>query len=294
MPLLYGEGAVKAFRSLQENIIARSSDETIFPWTTEGSGLRGMLALIPAEFAESGTVRRLAVTVPRPPSVAATYSLEFSTATGNRSALELIRRDWFCCSLATSMRAPIASILLEGQSRKHLPVELWRPTTEDSLWRRKPSASHHTQLLLPSFPPPILMCDFYSKINVASQGPDRDDAAYDNNDWRPSVALHINMMLRLAVLATVLLTIIVAEDSTSGLGLASVCIALGASLNWMWYHFKESLVSVWVPAVTLLIVRSRYMLIVFMLMCSCVSTWQILLTYRHANRTRHSNDSLGV
>lgn len=51
MPLLYGEG-VKAFRRLQEEIIKRNNDLTIFAWSTPGPFQNQVLGL----FAESPTV----------------------------------------------------------------------------------------------------------------------------------------------------------------------------------------------------------------------------------------------
>lgn len=53
MPLIYGEGS-KAFRRLQEEIIRRSNDVTIFDWlTSEDSCWRGILANSPDEFSIS-------------------------------------------------------------------------------------------------------------------------------------------------------------------------------------------------------------------------------------------------
>ncbi|KAL8778401.1 MAG: hypothetical protein Q9213_007427 [Squamulea squamosa] len=52
MPLLYGEGAQKAFIRLQTEIINRSDDETIFAWTSN-QHRSGMLATDPSFFADS-------------------------------------------------------------------------------------------------------------------------------------------------------------------------------------------------------------------------------------------------
>lgn len=54
MPLLYGEGA-RAFKRLQENIVAHSQDESIFAWTSWDrhdviTRSRGILARSPSEF----------------------------------------------------------------------------------------------------------------------------------------------------------------------------------------------------------------------------------------------------
>ncbi|KAK5126047.1 hypothetical protein LTR85_011402 [Meristemomyces frigidus] len=54
MPLLYGEGG-KAFLRLQENIIQRSNDQSIFAWYNP-KGDRGMLASHPNAFAMSSNI----------------------------------------------------------------------------------------------------------------------------------------------------------------------------------------------------------------------------------------------
>ncbi|KAL8982446.1 MAG: hypothetical protein Q9177_005270 [Variospora cf. flavescens] len=59
MPLLYGEGAVKAFLRLQSEILSKSEDETIFAWTSDPhssgfSGFSNLLASEPRFFANSG------------------------------------------------------------------------------------------------------------------------------------------------------------------------------------------------------------------------------------------------
>ena len=61
MPLLYGEGA-KAFQRLQEEIIRRSCDQSIFAWAYPNhryadDAPRALLALSPHEFKDSGEVR---------------------------------------------------------------------------------------------------------------------------------------------------------------------------------------------------------------------------------------------
>lgn len=62
MPLLYGEGN-KAFIRLQEEIIRRSDDQTIFLWRdpdpdSNGSAIRGMLARHPSEFSDCNDMIR--------------------------------------------------------------------------------------------------------------------------------------------------------------------------------------------------------------------------------------------
>jgi hypothetical protein len=59
MPILYGEGARKAFVRLQEVIMIDFDDQSLFAWTqpsTEPTTLRGLLADSPADFATSGTI----------------------------------------------------------------------------------------------------------------------------------------------------------------------------------------------------------------------------------------------
>ncbi|KAL9627159.1 MAG: hypothetical protein Q9204_006769 [Flavoplaca sp. TL-2023a] len=55
MPLLYGEGAFRAFQRLQIEIIGQSSDESLFVWTSNEPAL-GMLAPSPSCFANSGNI----------------------------------------------------------------------------------------------------------------------------------------------------------------------------------------------------------------------------------------------
>lgn len=62
MPLLYGEGAKKAFFRLQEEILKSSDDHSIFAWTMESSEvaqypLQGLLASSPTFFQSCGNVR---------------------------------------------------------------------------------------------------------------------------------------------------------------------------------------------------------------------------------------------
>ncbi|PVH77501.1 HET-domain-containing protein [Cadophora sp. DSE1049] len=57
MATLYGEGAIKAFMRLQQEIISKTDDESIFAWSHRLGG-GGLLANSPTFFAESGDVRR--------------------------------------------------------------------------------------------------------------------------------------------------------------------------------------------------------------------------------------------
>jgi hypothetical protein len=61
MPLLYGEGGVKAFMRLQEELMKETNDLTIFAWQAKASNsalisYRGALAWSPQEFAGSGAI----------------------------------------------------------------------------------------------------------------------------------------------------------------------------------------------------------------------------------------------
>ncbi|KAI4933260.1 hypothetical protein J4E85_003665 [Alternaria conjuncta] len=58
MPMLYGEGAEKAFFRLQEEIIHNSNDLSLFAWTAANgsSTYRGILARSPEEFASLGNL----------------------------------------------------------------------------------------------------------------------------------------------------------------------------------------------------------------------------------------------
>jgi len=58
MPLLYGEGR-KAFFRLQEEIMKRSDDHSLFAWSTGRNIWTGLLAPSPREFLEAGNIKRL-------------------------------------------------------------------------------------------------------------------------------------------------------------------------------------------------------------------------------------------
>ena len=65
MPLLYGEGAAKAFERLQHQIIGSREDESIFAWLMpldhHGPSYGGMLAPSPKYFSRSGNIVRIAL-----------------------------------------------------------------------------------------------------------------------------------------------------------------------------------------------------------------------------------------
>lgn len=57
MPLLYGEGAKKAFQRLQIEIMRNNDDESLFAWTSSQEH-SGMLAASPSFFTHSGNISR--------------------------------------------------------------------------------------------------------------------------------------------------------------------------------------------------------------------------------------------
>ncbi|KAF3048922.1 hypothetical protein E8E11_009876 [Didymella keratinophila] len=89
MPLLYGEGKLKAFRRLQEEIMKVSEDETLFAWeSTEfniGSSSADVLASDPKDFSEASNLIPFASDDPVIP-----YSM---THRGLRVWLQLFRFD---------------------------------------------------------------------------------------------------------------------------------------------------------------------------------------------------------
>lgn len=87
MPMLYGEGAEKAFLRLQEEIMKQSDDHTIFAWVDRDASwlsLRGLLATSPSMFAGCHDILAYQDWAPRQP-----YSM---TNRGLRIELPIIRR----------------------------------------------------------------------------------------------------------------------------------------------------------------------------------------------------------
>jgi hypothetical protein len=87
MPLLYGEGKIKAFRRLQEEIMKVSEDETLFAWestefTTNVSMTTDVLASDPKDFSEARDLVPFSSDTPRSP-----YSM---THRGLRIWLEIL------------------------------------------------------------------------------------------------------------------------------------------------------------------------------------------------------------
>lgn len=87
MPMLYGEGAEKAFLRLQEEIMKQSDDHTIFAWVDRDASwlsLRGLLATSPSMFAGCHDILAYQDWAPRQP-----YSM---TNRGLRIELPIIQR----------------------------------------------------------------------------------------------------------------------------------------------------------------------------------------------------------
>ena len=134
MPLLYGEGALQAFRRLQYEIIAQSTDESIFAWTSEAAdGRRGMFANSPSEFASCQHIYRSVFRIRRPPYRTTNRGLEF--------AIPATTGEW---TSQLSPRTPGIStwVQLECEYRERArPVEsvsirLERTAYGDGLWYR--------------------------------------------------------------------------------------------------------------------------------------------------------------
>ncbi|KAH7370138.1 heterokaryon incompatibility protein-domain-containing protein [Rhexocercosporidium sp. MPI-PUGE-AT-0058] len=66
MGILYGEGGRKAFNRLQQEIIKKTDDESLFAWNHHHGCGGGLLADSPAFFSESGDVRRASFDATRP------------------------------------------------------------------------------------------------------------------------------------------------------------------------------------------------------------------------------------
>ncbi|KAK2774596.1 ankyrin repeat-containing protein [Colletotrichum kahawae] len=78
MPLLYGEGEV-AFIRLQEEIMRRTSDQSIFAWFDRVAGRQtGFLATSPSCFANSGSVTTYQPDEPQPPHSVTSQGISIS------------------------------------------------------------------------------------------------------------------------------------------------------------------------------------------------------------------------
>lgn len=165
MPLLYGEGS-KAFARLQQQILAQSSDESLFAWTLSDPEPCGMLARSPRDFAASGNVHRLITRPVRPPSMSTNQGLEFAVNMYTSRRWQ----DWINPSPPNRLQVPIACSLEVGIDRKRrLAIELTRPSADYWLWTRDPSASHLPCRRARIFQDLEAIFSGYTKINVASE-----------------------------------------------------------------------------------------------------------------------------
>lgn len=112
MPLLYGEGEM-AFVRLQEEIMRRTDDHSIFAWLQAGSKTNtGFLAPSPSCFSQSGSVERTVSERPAPP-----YAF---TNQGIQITLEILRQGEFQLSFIPSGDGDVYSA--EGISFSFSPV----------------------------------------------------------------------------------------------------------------------------------------------------------------------------
>ena len=123
MPLLYGEGAEKAFVRLQTEIMKSSDDESLFAWTSDQSH-SSLLARQPSYFANSGDIavpshRR---GISRPPYSTTNRGLEIALP---KKHLQLSQDDKFVrLFLRCGRRSDPSGRLIPHRSRRALYVEL--------------------------------------------------------------------------------------------------------------------------------------------------------------------------
>jgi hypothetical protein len=121
MPLLYGEGKLKAFRRLQEEIMKISEDETLFAWGDADSDMglssADVLASDPKDFAEAKDL----VPFDEADDPIAPYSM---THRGLRICLKVSRPKDLPDDLADAMRMSIRPI--------RAPVMIW--SSDDLVW----------------------------------------------------------------------------------------------------------------------------------------------------------------
>ncbi|TDZ14253.1 Vegetative incompatibility protein HET-E-1 [Colletotrichum orbiculare MAFF 240422] len=89
MPLLYGEGEM-AFLRLQEEIMRRTDDQTIFAWTRPDTAFNtGFLAPSPACFGSSGRIKRSVLSEPVPPYAFTNQGIQISIQIMNEGKFQL-------------------------------------------------------------------------------------------------------------------------------------------------------------------------------------------------------------
>ena len=134
MPLLYGEGTTRAFTRLQHQIIAQSTDESIFAWTAENGNIpRGLISRSPSEYASCQHIFRLPMITPRPPFNSTDKGVEISAAA-------LMAPDWLTPLLPTRYHS--AEVFLDcgayytSQRSHSMSIVLQRAQGGDGSWFR--------------------------------------------------------------------------------------------------------------------------------------------------------------
>ncbi|KAL8862816.1 MAG: hypothetical protein Q9178_000758 [Gyalolechia marmorata] len=125
MPLLYGEGAEKAFLRLQTEIISKSDDETIFAWTAN-IPRSGMLATSPRFFAESGSIQKA-------PKYG--YSELRYWMTNKGMALQIPDDEWPADLSHTAAAVISIPLHIERGPQGALGIQIHRQNTRN-IWRR--------------------------------------------------------------------------------------------------------------------------------------------------------------
>ena len=121
MPLLYGKGPEKAFRRLQNEILAGVDDNNMFAWyQQQHNATRSVLASGPADFASSGPMLDgffLSVHFPVESSVLTNNGLKKDVLM--RSAPKQCTNSRFCSTTDTWIRATRLSLCLRTRAERH-------------------------------------------------------------------------------------------------------------------------------------------------------------------------------
>jgi len=87
MPLLYGEGGTNAFIRLQEAILQRGSDLSLFAWNSSMPSTRSMFAASPADFSNCSTVEQCEdAAIPQPLIVLGNLGIQLTTSLARLSS----------------------------------------------------------------------------------------------------------------------------------------------------------------------------------------------------------------
>lgn len=237
MPLLYGEGQ-RAFKRLQEQIIAQSSDESIFAWTVIDSHMdtRGMLAESVSEFANSGGLLSVDAPPVRPPSTFTNQGLEFAVPMHSSRKLA----DWFVPSPVLRLEVALACQTLKGPLKhKRLAVSLVRESQNDWLWRRVVTSEHHTSSVPPLFHSFVAVCAGYNKINIASQRT-AGTRTRRHDDCPGFVTAIFNLVLLLWGLVVVVLAVQYPHEPGNEMDASLALIYQFVVLMWYWSVYKHN------------------------------------------------------